>query len=89
MADPLHTPGEPEPPAPETPLDAGSQALAEALHTSFGIVKVFERLPCESRQQIGKSAFDAGHPQYSGFVNVGFGGGGGGSSAPVTQTKSS
>src|ERR1039458_6135974 len=26
--------------APETPMDAGSQALAEALHSSFAIVKV-------------------------------------------------
>jgi len=31
---------EPPAPAPVTPDDAGSQALAEALHSSFTIVKV-------------------------------------------------
>ena len=34
------SPDAPRPPAPpETPIDAGSQALSEALHSSFGIVK--------------------------------------------------
>src|SRR3954452_5356882 len=38
----LSSPGErPEPePLPETPIDAGSQALSEALRSSFAIVKV-------------------------------------------------
>jgi membrane protease subunit HflK len=41
MADVPHTPDELPPggSAPETPLDAGSQALSEALRSSFGIVK--------------------------------------------------
>ena len=42
MNDHPHSPNElPEPPLPpETPVDAGSQALAEALRSSFAIVKV-------------------------------------------------
>ncbi len=41
MADTPHSPDELPPPggSPETPLDAGSQALSEALRSSFGIVK--------------------------------------------------
>ena len=40
MADDPHTPDElPAGGAPETPIDAGSQALSEALRSSFGIVK--------------------------------------------------
>ena len=42
MNDHPHSHGEPPEPAlpPETPMDAGSQALAEALRSSFAIVKV-------------------------------------------------
>ena len=42
MNDHPHSQGEPPEPAlpPETPMDAGSQALAEALRSSFAIVKV-------------------------------------------------
>jgi len=40
MSEHSHSPATPEPPAPETPVDAGSQALAAALHSSFAIVKV-------------------------------------------------
>ena len=42
MADHPHSPGDVLPPggSPETPLDSGSQALAEALRSSFGIIKV-------------------------------------------------
>ena len=42
MNDQPHSPGELPAPAlpPETPMDAGSQALAEALRSSFAIVKV-------------------------------------------------
>ena len=41
MSDPSHTHDELTRPTPaETPLDAGSQALSEALRSSFGIVKV-------------------------------------------------
>lgn len=42
MEDHLHKPGEPRAaaPAPETGVDAGSQALSEALRSSFGVVKV-------------------------------------------------
>src|SRR5690242_5033923 len=41
MADHPHSPGDLPPPggSPETPVDAGSQALSEALRSSFGIVK--------------------------------------------------
>ena len=43
MDEPLLTPGQPppqsSPPHPDTPVDAGSQALAEALRSSFAIVK--------------------------------------------------
>jgi modulator of FtsH protease HflK len=38
MDEPLHPAANPVPP-PETPVDAGSQALSEALHSSFGIIK--------------------------------------------------
>lgn len=42
MAEHPHSPDDTPPPAgpPETPLDAGAQALSEALRSSFGIVKV-------------------------------------------------
>ena len=42
MNDHPHSPNELPAPAlpPETPMDAGSQALAEALRSSFAIVKV-------------------------------------------------
>jgi modulator of FtsH protease HflK len=39
MNDHPHPHNEPTPPAPENPMDAGSQALAEALRSSFAIVK--------------------------------------------------
>ncbi|HEY5909699.1 MAG TPA: protease modulator HflK, partial [Verrucomicrobiae bacterium] len=71
MADNPHTHDEPgRPPAPaETPVDAGSQALSEALRSSFGIVKfVMVLLVCVF---LGSGFFTVGPQERAMIIRLG------------------